>query len=119
MDLKKVPGIVKECKSQGMKVRAYIIVWLPFETHKTINETKEFLRMIDVDSVGVGTFVPYPGTYIYNNMELFDIKIQEPDYKKWYFRAEKDKYNCVVSTSCLSAEEILEYRNEIDEEFNG
>ena len=117
--LKNVPALVQECKSQGMKVRAYIIVGLPSETHHTIEETKEFLRTIHVDSVGVGTFVPYPGTYIYSNMDQFDIKIEETDYKKWYFRAEKDRYNCVVSTSCLTSEEILEYRNEIDEEFNG
>ncbi|MBU0778113.1 B12-binding domain-containing radical SAM protein [Patescibacteria group bacterium] len=117
-NIKRVPEVVKECKAQGMEVRAYIIVGLPSETHETVEETIEFLRMIEPDSVGVGTFVPYPGTYIHSHIKDFDIKIEEPDYRKWYFRAERKKYNCVVSTSELTADEILRYRDKIDEEFN-
>ena len=118
VELKDTISVVKECKSQNIKVRAYIIIGLPSETHETIRETIEFLKMIEPDSIGIGTFIPYPGTYIYNHMKLFDIKIEERDYKKWYFRSGNGKYNCVVSTSGLTSDEILKYRDEIDKEFN-
>lgn len=121
IDIRKVPHLVKECKSRGIEFRALIIVGLPGETHDTVHETIEFLRNIEPDSVGIGTFIPYPGTYIYNNMEKFDIKIEkgyEKDYKKWFFRTRRGEYDCIVSTSGLTSREILEYRNKIDREFN-
>lgn len=118
INIKKVAGLIKEYKSRNIEFRALIIVGLPSETHETINETIEFLRDIEPDSVGVGTFVPYPGTYIYNHLNQFDIKIEEKDYKKWFFRTRKGEYNCIVSTSGLTSQEILEYRNKIDKEFN-
>lgn len=121
IDIKKVPDLVKECKSRDIEFRALMIIGLPSETHETVNETIEFLREIEPDSVGIGTFVPYPGTYIYNNIEKFDIKIKEgyeKDYKKWFFRTKRGEYNCIVSTSGLTSQEILEYRNKIDIEFN-
>lgn len=119
LNLKNVTKIVKECKNNDIKVHPYIIVGLPSETHETIKITIEFLRAIEPDSVGVGVFVPYPGTYIYDHKEEFDIQIKEVDYKKWHFRGGKGGYQCVVSTSGLTADEILRYRDEIDREFNG
>ena len=121
IDIKKVSDLVKECKSRYIEFRALMIIGLPSETNDTVNETIEFLRDIEPDSVGIGTFVPYPGTYIYNNIEKFDIKIEEgfeKDYKKWFFRTRRGEYNCIVSTSGLTSQEILEYRNKIDREFN-
>lgn len=117
-DITKVKHLMQVCKKNGIKVRAYIIVGLPGENHQTINATIEFLRETEPESVGVGTFIPYPGTYIYQNILNFDIKIEEPDYTKWFFRAGRGKYNCVVSTSGLTSEEILQYRDMIDKEFN-
>lgn len=118
IDIKKVPNLVKDCKSRGIEFRALMIIGLPGETHETVNDTIDFLREIDCESVGVGTFVPYPGTYIYNHLDKFDLKIEEPDYRKWFFRTRKGEYNCIVSTSGLTSDEILYYRNEIDREFN-
>lgn len=122
IDIKKVTGLIKEYKHLDIDFRALIIVGLPGETHETVSETIDFLRDIEPDSVGVGTFVPYPGTYIYKHMDQFDIKIEEgleKDYKKWFFRTRKGEYNnCIIRTSGLTSREILDYRNKIDKEFN-
>lgn len=117
-NLNKIVELTKLLRDSGIRTRIYIIVGLPSESHQTIKQTIDLLRQIEPDSVGVGTFVPYPGTYIYNNIEKFDIKIEERDYSKWFFRAGPGKYRCIVSTSNLTAKEILEYRNQIDSEFN-
>jgi len=118
LSIKYVPEIVKECKKQNIKVHPLLIIGLPSESHETVQETIEFLRMIEPDSIGVSTFVPYPGTFVYNHIDEFDIKIEDNDYKKWYFRGGKKGYQCVVSTSELSSDEILQYRDQIDREFN-
>lgn len=116
--IENIPKVISECKNNNIKVHPYLILGLPSESHETIKETIEFLRMIEPDSVGISIFVPYPGTYIYNHLDQFDIKIEDTDYKKWYFRGGKEGYNCVVSTSELTSKDILKYRNDIDKEFN-
>lgn len=118
LNLNKIFEIVKVCKEQNIKVHPYIILGLPGENHETVKETLDILRSIEPDSVGISTFVPYPGTYIYNNIEKFDIKIEDNDYKNWHFKGGNVGYNCVVSTSHLTSKEILEYRDIIDKEFN-
>lgn len=117
-DVKRVRDLIRECRVHDIKIRLYMIVGLPSETHETVRETVEFLRDVEPDSVGVGTFVPYPGTHIHSHMDKFDIRLEEKDYRKWYFRAGSSKYECVVSTSGLTAKEILDYRDKIDKEFN-
>lgn len=118
LNLSKVPEVIKECKKNDIKVHPYLILGLPSESHKSIEETIEFLRMIEPDSVGISTFVPYPGTYIHDHIEQFDIKIEDNDHKKWHFRGGNGGYNCIVSTSELAREDILKYREDIDREFN-
>lgn len=116
--LNKVPNVIKECKKNNIKVHPYLILGLPSESHQTIEETIEFLRIIEPDSIGISIFVPYPGTYIYDHIEQFDIKIEENDYKKWHFRGGGEGYRSIVSTYDLTQEDILKYREEIDREFN-
>lgn len=116
--LKDVPKVIEECRKNNIKVHPYLILGLPSESHETIKETIEFLRTIEPDSVGISIFVPYPGTYIYNHINEFDIKIEETDYRKYNFRGGNGGYNCVVSTSKLTREDILKYREDIDREFN-
>ena len=116
--LRGIFDVIKECKKQNIKVHPYIILGLPGENHDTVRETIDLLRRIEPDSVGISIFVPYPGTYIYNHIDQFDIKIEETDYRKWNFRGGNGGYNCVVSTEGLTREDILKYREEIDKEFN-
>lgn len=118
VNLNGIFDVVKECKNQNIKVHPYIILGLPGENHDTVKETIDLLRKIEPDSVGISIFVPYPGTYIHNNIDQFDVKIEETDYRKWNFRGGNGGYNCVVSTSGLTRKDILEYREKIDKEFN-
>lgn len=118
VDIRGFDKIIKECRSWGIKIHPYIILGLPGETHETVQETIDLLRRIEPSSVGISIFVPYPGTYIYNHIEQFDIKIEDYDYRKWNFRGGNGGYNCIVSTSGLTREDILEYRDVIDKEFN-
>lgn len=118
LNLKKVPEVIKECKKNDIKVHPYLILGLPSESTKSIEKTIEFLRMIEPDSVGISTFVPYPGTYIYDHIEQFDVKIEDKNYKNWHFRGGNGGYNCIISTSELTRDDILKYREDIDKEFN-
>lgn len=51
-------------RQEGIEVRSYNIIGLPFETREDIFETIELNRICKADSVSLSIFVPYPGTYL-------------------------------------------------------
>ena len=109
---------VKLCKRYGIKTRAYLMVGLPGESWKTINETKDWLHLAKTDSIGIGIFCPYPGSDIYNHPEKYDIKIWPHTNKDLWFRGKQGGQKCFVSTSNLSRKEILEAKQLIEEGYN-
>jgi hopanoid biosynthesis associated radical SAM protein HpnJ len=56
---------VKNCKRLGIKIHGTFIVGLPGETRETIQQTIQYARELDVETIQVSLAAPYPGTELY------------------------------------------------------
>ncbi|UCG13484.1 MAG: hopanoid biosynthesis associated radical SAM protein HpnJ [Deltaproteobacteria bacterium] len=56
---------IKTCKELGIVTHATFVVGLPGETKETINQTIEFAKELDPDTLQVSIATPYPGTEFY------------------------------------------------------
>ena len=64
--------IIKACsiaKENGIKVRTFNMIGLPFETEETIEETYNLNKAIKPDQMHVSIFYPYPKTILYQICE--------------------------------------------------
>jgi len=108
----------KTCKDAGIAVRAFLILGLPGETHETVEATRRWLDIAQPDSIGLGPFVPYPGSDIYEHPENYDIQIDLPDdEEQWHYRGEPGNYNVYVSTSGLTSDEIAHHIYEVERDY--
>jgi radical SAM superfamily enzyme YgiQ (UPF0313 family) len=113
--------VAKLFMDNGISVRAYMILGLPGETLKTIDETRKWLDMVItggiISSFGIGIFMPYPGSSIYRDKEKYDIQFDNIDYSRAWIRGRKGEFSCFVRTSELSPQDILHARESISREF--
>jgi radical SAM superfamily enzyme YgiQ (UPF0313 family) len=106
----------------GVKVKAAMIVGLPGETEETLKETWEWCDKVEpyVSNWDFTAFTPYPGSKVYENSELYDIKFDKNDiYTAYKGMHSKDWKPARISTSSLSFERIIEWRDKLEKRFKG
>lgn len=112
---------VQICTEAGLNVRVGLIIGLPGETRETVEETREWLktaRKMNLDlSFDYTICTVYPGSDIWNHSEKYDIYFERQDWSKMIYKRPVGSYEGVVSTSHLSAQEILRLQREVEEEF--
>lgn len=54
------------CKKYTIRTTAYVMIGLPFETEDDIEETAEFCKKIEAQSIAISIFAPYHGTRLYD-----------------------------------------------------
>lgn len=74
---------IKMVKRVGLKTRIFIIFGFPGETEQTVNETISGIEEADPDQIMMATFIPYPGTDVYNNRNKYGITYINNDYSKF------------------------------------
>lgn len=52
-------------RDAGIRTKGYLMIGHPTETLETLEETAEFLRVVELDLCQVTKFTPYPGTLAY------------------------------------------------------
>ncbi|HMB01810.1 MAG TPA: radical SAM protein [Spirochaetota bacterium] len=62
LDLKKIKNINKLLQAVHIRVHFLMLAGLPGESKKTVVKTFRFIRKFKPDSLGISSFVPYPGT---------------------------------------------------------
>jgi anaerobic magnesium-protoporphyrin IX monomethyl ester cyclase len=82
---------IKIAKDAGLKVRAQMIVGLPGETSKTVEETADFIKKAPADSFGMHIFVPLPGCQIWHDPERYDFTIDKDSTFEYYHTIGKRK----------------------------
>lgn len=102
-------------KKYGIRSKAFMIVGLPGETHKTVEETKKWLRIAKPDDVDISIFQPLPGSNIFKNPGKFDIDFFYNTHN-WY-KGKPGEYETTVTTEVLSSTDIIKYRDEMEKEF--
>ena len=73
-DLAKMENAIERIRSKGLKVKVYIIYCLPFEPEDIVQRTIDFINRARPDHVSLFTFVPYPGSDIWNNPVRYNVK---------------------------------------------
>ncbi len=61
-------AFVKNCKKVGITIHGDFIIGLPGETKETINQTIEFAKELDCETVQVSLAHAFPGTELYNDL---------------------------------------------------
>lgn len=109
--------VIELSHKYGMRSKTFIIIGLPGETKDTIHETEIFLEKTKPDDLDITIYVPFPNTHIFNNPNLYDIKFDDNDIKKAWFKGQPGSYSSMVSTNDLTANEIVEARDRIEKKF--
>jgi radical SAM superfamily enzyme YgiQ (UPF0313 family) len=114
--------VAKLFTKYGIDVRAYLILGLPGESLKTVNETRKWLDAGlaggYIKSFGLGIFMPYPGSPIFENKEKYDIEFEKIDYSKAWIRGKQDELSCFVKTKELSPIDLIHSKESISREFH-
>lgn len=102
---------VRLAKEAGLIVRLYMMVGLPFETWDTISNTKQFIseNREYIDKYTLSTFVPYPGTDIYDNPDKYLITWMERDYDKLL----QFKEEALIETEDCTQKEFTAHRRDL------
>lgn len=104
---------VKTCKDIGLRVKTYLIIGLPSESLMSVGRTASWLEEVKPDNFDVSVFTPYPGSHIYANKDSYDIQWDQKELEAIWFSGEAQYSNCAVSTSHLSAENILTLKDQL------
>lgn len=104
---------VQNAKKAGISTKAFFVFGLPGENEESVKETMRFIEEADPDQCNVYTFVPYPGTDIWNNPDKYGIKIINRDFRNYYQISTDGTGGKNVSYSTMSDEEFFRLREMI------
>lgn len=108
----------KIAKDAGIQYWAFFVVGLPGESPSTLQQTRDWLLSNRPDMFSVYTFQPFPGTQIHDHRDGFDIQFPSPlPYDKFALGIRGTTarpLHCLVNTSSMSSEEIVEARRYLD-----
>ncbi len=108
----------KIAKDAGIQFWAFFVVGLPGESRSTVEDTRRWIIENRPDMFSVYTFQPFLGTAIYAMPERFDIQFPHPlpyDQFALGIRGTTARpLHCVVHTSSMSSDEIVEARRYLD-----
>jgi len=107
------------CRMLGIRFKAFTIIGLPSEDEESVKETKEWLRKNEPDDFDVTINTPLPGSPQWEHPEQYDIKFNKEAMRKALYEGTfyKGPPSSPVATSNLSAQRIVQLRDEIEDEF--
>lgn len=93
------------CKRNGLRVQAFMVIGLPWETEETLAETYKFLKEINPDFFDINLATPLPGT------ELHEIALKENLFEADYDPARAGYATGSIRTlSGMTSEELVKWR---------
>lgn len=114
ISLDKIRKVVGWCKEEGIITLGYFVLGMPGENPKTIRNTIEFAKSINLNEIGIFIATPFPGT------ELYRI-CKEKNYLKHDYNdilAEDEIENEILfETPFLSADDVIKYKSLFYSEF--
>jgi len=106
---------VRHLHNQGIRAKAFLIVGLPGETISTIIETADWIKEAQPDDIDVSVLQPMPGSPIFMEPERYGLWFEYNGKPGWY-KGTPGQYQG-VSTDHLTADEIVEWRDLLEQEF--
>jgi len=110
----------KICRMLGIRFKAFTIVGLPGEDEESVEATREWLRKNEPDEFDATINTPFPGSPQWEQAEKYDLIFDKEALRKSLYDGTyyKGPSRSFVSTSHLSAQRIVQLRDEIEDEFN-
>lgn len=110
-------NFLKYSREVGLRVKTFLIVGLPGESKDSIGQTRKWLKQNRPENFDVSIFTPYPGSLIYKKKENYEIDWDQDYLEQQWFSGEAQYDNCSVWTPYLSSKDLIEIKNELQEEF--
>ena len=95
----------KWAKEIGMGTHAHMMIGMPGDTEKTVNQSINFVKEIEPTTVTFGVCTPYPGTELFDFVEKIDPSIRdgkELNLEKLHTTGEFNKHYCSLSNEQLT-----------------
>lgn len=73
------------CRDSGITCCAYMMFGFPGEDMQTVEETISFLATAKPPKARISTFLPIPGTDVWNNPAKYQVTIKDNYQDAWYF----------------------------------
>lgn len=101
---------IANAKASGLIVRVYLIIGFPGETWETVQDTVDLMLECGPGEFSVYPLIPYPGTPLYQQPEVFGIAAINPDFSK-YFQVQRGRdTGYVLRTQTLDEETVAHMR---------
>jgi len=101
----------KDCQKLGLSIHGAFIMGLPGETRETIQETIEYAKRLDLNSIQASLASPYPGT------EFYDLCKEQGWISSDAFIDDTGHQKCVINYPNLSNAEIFNSVEEFYDKF--
>ena len=103
----------KLVKSFGIELHASFIIGAPGDTHESLTETLDFIRLVDPTVATFNVMEPRPGTDVYDHPERYGLHIPDP----YWYETSVWVDSPVCYTDTLSQEEIRSWVSRCYDEF--
>ena len=101
---------IEKIKEVGITAKAYFMVNFLGETDKTVQETINFIKEVQPDKSFLSAFAPLPGSYVFNNLEQYDITWMSSNWSDYYLIG-KDFVPCFTSQRLSIRDQIRYYQS--------
>jgi radical SAM superfamily enzyme YgiQ (UPF0313 family) len=103
---------IKLARDFGIKTKVFLLFGFPGENKETVYETMEFMRLAKPDKYTMSTFVPLPGSAVYDHPEKYNVKIVNKAWEEyWFYWDLGDKRGYFIEYP--NADEIYRLRDEL------
>lgn len=103
-----------DVKRAGILVHGCFMAGFPGETHKDLEETLEFAKMLNTDTMQFYPLIPYPGTEAYK-WAIENNFLESDSFDQWC--TPDGEHNCVIRNEKLSREEIMDFCDRAVKEY--
>jgi anaerobic magnesium-protoporphyrin IX monomethyl ester cyclase len=100
---------IKILKDHGLRVKVFLMLGLPGETMKTIENTKKWYEKAGPDLFNLSIYTPFSGTHIYENKDKYDID--------WDDVTPTNFYESTVWTDSVDKKTLLKEKNKFYEQY--
>lgn len=104
-------------RQAGFKTRVFAMTGLPGETRDTASRLIQFLEETQPHVVTLNTFMPLPGSDVYNNPERYGVRVLTQDYSKYCIVLSKEAGQPFVHTISTATLEEMERNRELLKEY--
>ncbi len=105
---------VDSVKSVDMKVRGQLVLGLPGENEKSVNETKKLINTLAVDSWALHIFVPFPGCDIWENPNKYNFQFDKnTDFSEFHTIGKPGKWRKIINSDPEQVSHIRRWSKEL------